>query len=432
MRRKLLEKLMEWAKRPGRKPLVLQGARQVGKTYTLLEFGQSDFEGVAYVNLESDALAREAFAGDLTPREVLARLAPLLSRPVTPQTLLFLDEIQSCKRALAALKYFCERMPEQPVAVAGSLLGVAVRGDDVGFPVGKVDFLTMHPMDFEEFAWACGQGALTDAVREGFARDVRVSSVEHELLARLYREYLVVGGMPEVVACHAATRGASGWEEVRLAQNRLRQSMAADMARYATPTETRRILACYESLPRQLAKPNLKFQYRVVRMGATASRYGYALDWLSQAGLVAQCHAVSSVERPLPTFEDPSAFKAFLMDVGLYGAMAGFRPEEIVAAHPGTAFGGLAETYVAQALAANDIKPYYWASGSGAEVDFVYDGAAAPVAVEVKRGEHVRSRSLAALLARAPAVRAVRLSEREFGRTDRLLSLPLYAAFLLT
>ncbi len=430
MKRKMMDKLVAWAASPTRKPLILLGARQIGKTYLLQELGRTHFDGLAYVNFEQNARARELFEGSLFPETLLQMLSAELNRPITSRTLLFFDEIQSCKRALTSLKYFCEQAPEIPVAAAGSLLGVSVRPGDAGFPVGKVTIEMLHPMDFEEFLWACGRERQTALLRD-FQQSGDFPGFLHEELIRLYRHYLIVGGMPEAVLTYLEHPAAPDWMAVRAVQANLQQGALADMTRYASATETRRIQACYRSLPEQLAKQNQKFQYSVLQRGATASRFERALDWLVQAGLVTLCHRVSRVESPLAPHAEPTVFKAYHMDVGLFAAMAGFRPEDIVAAIPGQAFGGLTETYVAQTLSANDRTLYYWESKGTAEVDFVYDGPSELVAVEVKRGQHVRSKSLGVLRERTPNLRAVRLSERHFGRTPTLLSLPLYAAFLL-
>ena len=430
MKRKMMDKLVAWAASPTRKPLILLGARQIGKTYLLQELGRTHFDGLAYVNFEQNARARELFEGSLFPETLLQMLSAELNRPITSRTLLFFDEIQSCKRALTSLKYFCEQAPEIPVAAAGSLLGVSVRPGDAGFPVGKVTIEMLHPMDFEEFLWACGRERQTALLRD-FQQSGDFPGFLHEELIRLYRHYLIVGGMPEAVLTYLEHPAAPDWMAVRAVQANLQQGALADMTRYASATETRRIQACYRSLPEQLAKQNQKFQYSVLQRGATASRFERAFDWLVQAGLVTLCHRVSRVESPLAPHAEPTVFKAYHMDVGLFAAMAGFRPEDIVAAIPGQAFGGLTETYVAQTLSANDRTLYYWESKGTAEVDFVYDGPSELVAVEVKRGQHVRSKSLGVLRERTPNLRAVRLSERSFGRTPTLLSLPLYAAFLL-
>ena len=430
MKRKMMDKLVAWAASPTRKPLILLGARQIGKTYLLQELGRTHLEGLAYVNSEQNARARELFEGSLFPETLLQMLSAELNRPITPRTLLFFDEIQSCKRALTSLKYFYEQKPEIPIAAAGSLLGVSVRPGDAGFPVGKVTIETLHPMDFEEFLWACGRERQAALLRD-FRLTGEFPGFLHEELIRLYRHYLIVGGMPEAVLTYLEHSTAPDWMAVRAVQANLQQGALADMTRYASATESRRIQACYRSLPEQLAKQNQKFQYSVLQRGATASRFETALDWLVQAGLVTLCHRVPVVESPLAPHVESAVFKAYHMDVGLFAAMAGFRPDDIVAAIPGQAFGGLTETYVAQALTANGLTPYYWESKGTAEVDFIYDGQSEPVAIEVKRGQHVRSKSLGVLRERTPGLRAVRLSERPFGRTPDLLSLPLYATFLL-
>ena len=434
MPRSLMAELHAWATAKGRKPLILQGARQVGKTALLKEFGRIAFDRTFYLNFEADPALASLFEGSLSPRDLRPRLEAVVGGSITPRTFLVFDEVQCCKRALASLKYFCEETPELPVAAAGSLLGVAVRPSDSGWPVGKVRTLTLSPMDFGEYLRVVGDERLLPVVAAAWHDNVPVEGVFHERLLRRVREYLVVGGMPAVVKIvrDTGTLDADTWQKVREAQSELLRNSLSDMARYAPPRESVRIEACFRSLPAQLCKPNQKFQYRVVKSGATAARFEYALDWLIQAGLVVPVRRVSAAERPLRLYEEAGAFKAFLFDTGLFGAMAGFRPAEILDEAHGRAFGGLVETFVAQSLRTRFPELHYWESDSRAEVDFIVEGADGRLlAIEAKSGTSVQSKSLGVFLGRHPDARAIRVSGKNFGSPGAVRSVPLYAAELV-
>lgn len=430
MPRFLMDSLREWASRPDRMPLVLQGARQVGKTALLKEFGRVEFERTAYLNFESDPALASLFEGSLSPRELIPRLEAAVGETLGPRTLLLFDEVQCCKRALTSLKYFCEEAPELPVAAAGSLLGVAVRPSDSGWPVGKVQTLVLSPMDFSEYLRATGGERLIPLVEESWRENRPVERLFHERLLRMVREFLVCGGMPAAVRLvRDGGRSGETWAAVREVQNELLRNSLADMARYAPPREAVRLEACYRSLPAQLAKPNQKFQYRVVRSGATAARFEYALDWLEQAGLVRKIRRVSTAGRPLRLFEEEGAFKAMHADVGLFGAMAGFRPAYILDEAHAREFGGLTETFVAQSLRARFPELHYWESDNRAEVDFLAETADGRIlAMEAKSGTSVKSKSLGVFLSRFPGATALRFSGKNFGSPGAVRSVPVYAA----
>ncbi|MDR2486835.1 MAG: AAA family ATPase, partial [Clostridiales Family XIII bacterium] len=285
MERKIVKALLEWKKRPDRLPLLLQGARQVGKTYALLTFGKEHYRNVAYFSLEESGDIPAVFARDLNPERIVRELAARSGISILPgDTLIILDEIQASERALSSLKYFAERAPQYHVAAAGSLLGVAMKRERYSFPVGKLDMHKLMPMDFEEFLWAIGEEGLCALIRESYEGFVPLSL--HETAMDLYKTYLVVGGMPQVVKEYAEKRD---FDFVSVAQRALNDSYIADMAKYATPQETNRIMAAWQSVPAQLAKENHKFQYRVIKSGARAGDYAVALDWLSAAGMINKC-----------------------------------------------------------------------------------------------------------------------------------------------
>ena len=308
-----MSELQRWSSKPNRMPLLLNGARQVGKTYLLKKFGEACYNHVAYFNLENNQRARSLFDGDLNPSVIVQNLEALsLVRIVPTNTLIILDEIQSCERALTSLKAFCEEAPEYHVVAAGSLLGVAVNREHYSFPVGKVDEMSLWPMDFEEFLWAIGQDALAAMIREHFQSDEKLFNAMHDAALELYRQYLVVGGMPAAVR---EFRDSRSYVQVADAQQRIINEYVADMAKYAHPSTTVKIRACYNSIPAQLAKENRKFQYKVVKRGGSATIFGEAIEWLKYAGAIIKCEKVEHGTLPIAAYTDLSDFKIYIIAV---------------------------------------------------------------------------------------------------------------------
>ncbi|NMN02603.1 ATP-binding protein [Bifidobacterium panos] len=441
MQREAMRYLREWKERKRRKPLLLYGARQVGKTHVLKEFGRECFDTVAYFDLERDGAARAVFEGeqsaDLNPQMLIRRLAAATASNSTIEpgrTLLVLDEIQASNRALASLKYFCEELPQLHVIGAGSLLGVAVKSKvkSKGFtmPVGKVQTYTMHPMTFPEFLQALGQGGLVDDIRDCY--ETGQPFYLHERMLELLWTYALVGGMPEAVSVFLDDHDYSAVAEV---QDDIRDLYVGDMAKYAMPAETARIRDVWNSVPAQLAKQNHKFQYKAVKTGGRAAIYADAISWLLSAGLINRCVNVSAGSSPLKNHEDLSSFKTYMADTGLLvradGLTASMLLDDKIRAT--LDIGGIGENLVAQMLTANDVPLRYWTSGSTAEVDFVYEreGVAGGIPIEVKTSEHVRSRSLASYRAKYSPVEAIRVSAKNFGVSGGIRSVPLYAAFCI-
>ena len=349
-------------------------------------------------------------------------------RIVPGKTLLFIDEIQACEEALTSLKYFCEDAPEYYVAAAGSLLGVAINHQSYSFPVGKIDLIEMTPLDFEEFLWAMGHDQLVDEIRSSFELMGPLAPSLHEKALRLYRQYLVVGGMPEAVQTYIDDQSII---DVAEKHRIILDGYSADTNKYADERLSAKTRACFDSIPRQLAKENRKFQYKVVRAGGNASLFGDALDWLVLSGTVARCSLVGQIESPLEAFVNPSAFKIYQADTGLLVSKAGAQRADILAGIGGTFMGALTENYVAQQLSAMGYPLHYWARDNRAEIDFVVEKQGCLSAIEVKAGENTRSRSLSSLKKTHPGVRPIRLSTKPFGMNDGLMSVPLYAAFCL-
>lgn len=430
MKRNAMSALMGWKSRSSRKPLLVYGARQVGKSYLIKEFAKAEFDDYVFLDLERQAVAREVFDGDLDPNRVISNIEQVTNHRIDPhRTLIFFDEIQAAPRALAALKYICEELPDSYVVAAGSLLGVAVNRIGFSAPVGKVETLTLLPMTFDEWLEATGHGQMIKGISEAYAR--KAPYPLHEQALDFYRTYVLTGGMPEAVASYAEH---GDFADVSRIQRDILDLYVADMAKYAEPIETARIREAWLSVPAQLAKENHKFQYKVVRSGGRASQYSVALDWLETAGLVNRCVRISSGQVPLKMQEDRSSFKIYLADTGLLSAMMEIPPAAMfdAAARKFLDAGALTENYVAQNLVAGGFVPRYWTSGRTAEVDFVIeDGGAQAVPVEVKSSDNVRSRSLSVYREKYEPVRTLRLSTRNFGMSDGIESIPLYAAFCL-
>ena len=314
MRRKIEDKLVQWKNRE-RMPLLLYGARQVGKTYILTEFGEKYFDNTVYVNLETNLSVAGYFDDDISPERLIRFLETTVNAEIIPgKTLIFFDEVQSCERALTALKYFCELAPEYHVAAAGSLPGVAVNRERFSFPVGKVESVNLYPFDFEEFLWAVGEQRLADTIRECYESASPMPEALHNKAIELYRYYLIVGGMPAAVDSFAKTGKLVLVPNV---QNEIVGNYVADMAKYANSSEAVKIRACYNSIPAQLAKENRKFQYKVVQKGGSSALFSASTDWLTQAGVVLKCRRLEHARNPISVYADLSSFKLYMSDVGL-------------------------------------------------------------------------------------------------------------------
>jgi hypothetical protein len=395
MERNMMQELAAWKEgKSGRMPLVLYGVRQVGKTYLLREFGDRYFKNCIYINFERMEIVADFFKGELNPDRLILLLEEYFNQKIVPdETLIIFDEIQACERALTSLKYFCEDAPEYHVAAAGSLLGVAINREKYSFPVGKVIMKTLYPLGFDEFLAAVGQKHLISVIREHFEEKSEMPEATHMELSDWYRRYLLIGGMPAAVNQYLERGSFINVPEV---QSLILNAYTADMAKYATDSESTKIRNAYQSMPAQLAKENKKFQYKLIRKGATAGLFGDSIAWLVQSGVVLQADRITRGDVPLIAFRDVSAFKLYLSDVGLLSAFANIMPENIIKNQISELFrGALAENYTAQALRTNGYELYYWTSDSpAAEVDFVIQKEGKAVPIEVKSGENVKAKSL--------------------------------------
>lgn len=430
LERKIDRELDGWKQRKDSKPLVLMGPRQVGKTTSVLAFGARAYESVVHIDFYRQPQMKAAFAGSLEPEVIVKTLEALLQRDIDPSTtLLFLDEIQDCDNAITSLKFFCSDAPQFDVIAAGSLLGVHVARKG-SFPVGYVDMLDMHPMDFEEFCWALGEQRAFALLRANF--ESLGPFPLHEQLMSLYRDYLLVGGMPEAVRKFASERRVS---EIAKVQHDIRIAYVADMVKYASSADAAKISACWESIPAQLAKESgsTKFMWRYVASGAKAERYGAAVDWLVASGIVSKCTQVSDGVAPLKSFENESSFKLYLADTGLLANAYDAVPSDFEDTGNRSARfrGGMAENYVMQQLVATGFTPYYWGMQSTYEVEFVVRLREGVVPVEVKSGVHVKSTSALKFADKYGCPYVLRVTAKNFGATDNVRNIPLYAACLI-
>lgn len=431
MERKIEQKLLQWKESPKRMPLILNGARQVGKTFILKQFGALHYKNVVHINLEANFRAREVFETDLRAKNIIERLQVVESQTIDKHaTLLIFDEIQSSERALTSLKSFCEEEPDYHVVAAGSLLGVAINREKFSFPVGKVDELNMYPLDFEEFLWAVDKKGLANFIRHHYQTNEPLDEALHQEAVMWYRKYLITGGMPAVVAEYVDSQNFNNVSEI---QHRILNEYVADMAKYADSRTAVKIRACYNSVPSQLAKENHKFQYKVVQKGGSATIFGESVEWLSSAGVVLKCQAVTQGTIPLAVFLDFSDFKLYLSDTGLLTMKAQMPHSLILSDNPigGTFIGALTENYVAQSLTANGFPLYYWKSDNRAELDFVIQKGEYVIPLEVKSGVNVKSKSLGVFNSRYDIQKSIRSSLRNFGFENGIKSVPLYALFCL-
>ena len=425
MERSIITQLKAWKQSPLRKPLILAGARQVGKTYILREFGKREYENVAYINCDNNPAVAGLFAEDYDMKRVLLVIGALTGQTITPgRTLIILDEIQELPRGLSALKYFCEQAPEYHVAVAGSLLGVAMhRGESA--PVGKADIIRMGPMSFVEYLMARGETQLTQIL---LSRDWPTIAMLHVRLTKLLREYYFVGGMPEAVSTFLKTNDAN---EVRRVQNDILYLYRSDMSKHVSADEATRISMVWQSIPSQLARENKKFVYGAVRKGARAKDFETAILWLMDAGLIYKVPRVREVGMPLKFYEDLNAFKIFMLDVGLLGALSEMAPALMLMSNNvmTESKGAFTENYVlCQLKALPDTATYYYSrEDSRMEVDFVAQHQGRIIPIEVKAEENLRSKSLRAFMDRHEDLHAVRFSMSPYREQGWMTNYPLYA-----
>lgn len=424
MERSIYSSLKKWKDSPTRKPLILQGARQVGKTYILKEFGAREYSEVVYINCDDNNDMQNMFV-DYDVDRIIRSMSAISGISIKPSTtLLILDEIQEVERGLASLKYFCEKAPEYHVAVAGSLLGITLH-EGTSFPVGKVDMLYMYPMDFEEFLLAMGKEQLVELLRNNsWAALTPLRGMPTELL----RQYYFVGGMPEAVKAYVE-RGDI-WE-VRSIHSKIIDAYRNDMSKHAPKQQVQRINMVWNSIPSQLARDNKKFIYGALRKGARANDFEIAIQWLVDSGLVHKVHRISKPVVPLKFYEDMASFKLFLLDCGLLGALSETPPEQILIGD--NVFeeykGAFTENYVLQQLKSlpRTFVYYYSNDNSTLEIDFVVQHEAHVIPIEVKAEENLRAKSLRQFVTDNAGLHGVRFSMSDYREQDWLTNVPLWA-----
>lgn len=424
MYRNVIEELKKWKNRSHRKPLVLAGARQVGKTYILKEFGKKEFDNVAYINCDDNERVRNLFLQDYDMRRIVYAIGAITGQSIVPgKTLIILDEIQELKRGLTALKYFCEELPEYHVAVAGSLLGITMhRGES--FPVGKVDIINIYPMTYDEFLLSKGKTQMVDLLKQHDWETIKLLKGEYK---KFLREYYFVGGMPEVVSTFNETNDVI---RVREVQNNILYSYQKDISKHVPTAESNRINMVWQSMPSQLAKENKKFIYGVAKQGARAKDFEVAIQWLADAGLVYKVDRVSEAKMPLKYYDDISSFKLFLLDCGLLGAMSETSAASLLVAENGMeeAKGAFTENYVMSQLAAvHDGSVFYYSSDAKLELDFLLQNGDEIVPIEAKAGENLRSKSLSTFISSHPEMHGIRFSMSDYREQDWMSNVPLYA-----
>lgn len=424
MERSIYSSLKKWKESSTRKPLILQGARQVGKTYILKDFGAREYSEVVYINCDDNNDMQNMFV-DYDVDRIIRSMSAISGVSIKPSTtLLILDEIQEVERGLASLKYFCEKAPEYHVAVAGSLLGITLH-EGTSFPVGKVDMLYMYPMDFEEFLLAMGKEQLVELLRNN---SWAALTPLRGMLTELLRQYYFVGGMPEAVKTYVE-RGDI-WE-VRSIHSKIIDAYRNDMSKHVPKQQVQRINMVWNSIPSQLARDNKKFIYGALRKGARANDFEIAIQWLVDSGLVHKVHRISKPVVPLKFYEDMASFKLFLLDCGLLGALSETPPEQILIGD--NVFeeykGAFTENYVLQQLKSlpRTFVYYYSNDNSTLEIDFVVQHEAHVIPIEVKAEENLRAKSLRQFVTDNPGLHGVRFSMSDYREQDWLTNVPLWA-----
>jgi len=431
MKRRISKSLLEWKNSPRRMPLIINGARQVGKTYIVEQFGKEHYEHVLYLNMEIESTLCKFIETELSPKKIIQYLEATKMQEIVPgKTLIFFDEIQACEKALTALKYFCEQTPEHHIIAAGSLLGVAINREQYSFPVGKVNEINMYPLDFEEFLWAMNLENLAEEIKSHYAGNEAMPEALHEVALDMYQKYFIVGGMPAAVVTFIETES---YLKIQSIQNEILNEYIADMAKYADPTTSIKIRACYNSIPAQLAKENTKFQYKVVQRGGTATIFGEAIEWLILAGIALKCQRLEHGYIPVNAYVDLINFKLYMADIGILTLRSKIPLQTILSPIEvdNPFLGAMTENYVAQVFTTKGYDLMYWQSDGKAEVDFVLQIDDAVIPVEVKKGKRSRAKSLGVFVEKYKSPYSIRISKKNFGFENGIKSVPLYATFCI-
>ncbi len=425
MKRKAMQSLIAWKNSKNRKPLIIQGARQVGKTWLMKEFGKLQFKQTAYFIFEKNTRLQDIFKTDMDTDRILEALGILAGFKITLDTLILFDEIQECPEAITALKYFYEQKPEYYIIAAGSLLGVALH-KGLSFPVGKVNFLTLYPLSFYEFLSAIGDDLKLEQLEKG---NLSILTPFHEELLSLLKKYFFIGGMPEVVLSYAEERD---FQKVRQLQNDIITSYQDDFSKHIPTNEQAKLRMLWNSIPAQLAKENKKFMYGTIQKGARAKEFENAIAWLEACGLIYKVYRIKKPDLPLSAYKDLSAFKLFMADVGLLSAMSSLDAKTLL--DKNEIFeefkGALTEQYVLQQLVtySPDMTIAYWTNESYTnEIDFVVQYENKIIPIEVKAATNLKAKSLNWYIEKFHPVRALRFSGANFKQNEIITDYPLYA-----
>lgn len=430
MQRKFYEVLKKWKENDSEIPLMVVGARQIGKTYIIDEFCKKEFEDYIYINFMKQPNIVKLFEEETEFEVKVKRLELEINKKIDPEkTVIFFDEIQESEKAITSLKFFCESEKPYKIVCAGSLLGVKLHRFNSSFPVGKVQIKFMYPMDFEEFLWALDKKMWADEIRRCYNNLEEISI--HEKLMELYRTYLCIGGMPEAIKAYKNVN-----EEILLwNQNSVKDiilSYIADMTRYTkSSAETVKIEKVYKTIPTVLAKENKKFKYIEIEKSANKREYESAIDWLVSSNLVYQCILVNKIEAPLKAFEQLDHFKLYVNDVGILTALLEIKFSDILLNNNFMFKGAIAENYVAQAFATNGITLNYWKSKNNAEIDFMLYNDDGIIPVEVKADENTRAKSFNLYMEKYKPKYGIKISAKNFGYSNNIKSIPLYAVFCI-
>ena len=430
MKRTLYKRLLLWKNSRNRKPLLLQGARQVGKTYLVDEFGHNEYSSFIYLNFEQDPDLKTLFTGSLNPQNIIKNISLYIGQKITSDdTLIFFDEIQVVQEVLTSLKYFYEQTPDYHIISAGSLLGVSV-GKQSSFPVGKVNFMTMYPMNFTEYLTAFGEELLTEKLMNTKTVEA-LPEILHEKLLNQLKMYLYLGGMPEVLQDYLDNEDIASVREI---QNEILKAFQRDFSKYTEKSQAIKTSELWQSIPYQLAKENKKFKYSNVRKRARAATFEQTIEWLKKAGLIHIVYQINAPKLPLSGYADYSKFKVYLLDTGLLGAMLNLssdiirKPTELFSEYKGA----FIENFVTTELVASEISDlFYWTSKSDAEVDFVVQSGNQIYPIEVKSGLSRNLKSIRSYAQKYKPKYIFRISSRNFIRDNDFINIPLYVAFLM-
>lgn len=430
MKRKIYKNLQDWKKSPYRLPLVIKGPRQVGKTFIISEFGRNEYDNFVYCNFDDEKNLFEIFENDLDPEEIVAKLEKIKHTKIHPNnTLIIFDEIQTCPRAIASLKYFAEKANYYHIIASGSLLGVSVNRQTNSYPVGKIDELKMYPLDFEEYLNALNRADLINEIKSCFVSNKPMLSKLHNECLKYYERYLFVGGMPDVVNIDINTSN-----DVLINQKKklILNNYLDDMSKYNSPEQTCKTRLIFETIPTQLAKENKKFKYSLLQSGARRKEYELPLQWLELSGIASKVHRIEQIKLPLKAYSSHIDFKLYMNDQGLCCGIENISYDELISDSKIDEFrGGLVENYVYSQLINNGLDLYYWTNDNTAEVDFITKINSHIVPIEVKSGVHNQSKSLKQYMLANKTDFAIRISAKNFGFDNNIKSVPLYAVFCI-